>query len=244
RPLLDRMDDLTLALRIEERYPSLNDSLASTIQFLEQAEKKALGADTGPSVRDSLAMRREAARRAMQKAEGCDFNRVIDSRGLRTAAASGSLALVVVVVLCWLYPAVASTAFARLVDPFGTHNWPTATNIELDSFRTRIGRNEAFELRGRIKGFIPEKANVVFRLDGSSPEVHEVRLTKEKDNEARLVTFLRPGQMTRNFAFQVKANDAVTDWLRVEVAPAPTLTSLQVELTFPTYTGLASPSKL
>ena len=39
-PLLARVDDLTLALRIEERYPSLNDALASTVQFLEQAERR------------------------------------------------------------------------------------------------------------------------------------------------------------------------------------------------------------
>src|SRR2546422_4218742 len=50
--------------------------------------------------------------------------------------------------------------------------------------------------------------------------------------------------MQRNFTFQVRANDAVSDWHRVEVAPAPTLTTLdgrpspQVRLFYPSYTGL------
>src|SRR5262245_50121405 len=35
-PLAAADDDLTLALRVEEHYPDLNDSLASTVQFLEQ----------------------------------------------------------------------------------------------------------------------------------------------------------------------------------------------------------------
>src|SRR4051794_11591543 len=34
RPLAGRTDDLSLALKVEELYPSLNDSLASTVEFL------------------------------------------------------------------------------------------------------------------------------------------------------------------------------------------------------------------
>lgn len=34
RPLVIRFNDLDIALRIEERWPGLNDRLASTIQFL------------------------------------------------------------------------------------------------------------------------------------------------------------------------------------------------------------------
>src|SRR5262249_59321467 len=33
-----RTDDLSLALRVEERYPVLNDALASTVEFLRQPE--------------------------------------------------------------------------------------------------------------------------------------------------------------------------------------------------------------
>src|SRR6267142_1205867 len=41
RPLSEPCDDLALALRVEARYPFLNDSLASTVQFLEQPEAEA-----------------------------------------------------------------------------------------------------------------------------------------------------------------------------------------------------------
>src|SRR4051812_22778712 len=33
-PLVAPCDDLTLALRVEDKFPELNDSLASTVQFL------------------------------------------------------------------------------------------------------------------------------------------------------------------------------------------------------------------
>ncbi len=38
RPLSAPTDDLSLALRVEERYPALNDALASTVQFLARRE--------------------------------------------------------------------------------------------------------------------------------------------------------------------------------------------------------------
>src|SRR5687767_4037622 len=37
RPFGKPCDDLNLALRVEEVYPELNDSLASTVQFLKQS---------------------------------------------------------------------------------------------------------------------------------------------------------------------------------------------------------------
>src|SRR5947199_8599916 len=39
-PLSAPADDLALALRIEQRFPYLNDCLASTVQFLERASRR------------------------------------------------------------------------------------------------------------------------------------------------------------------------------------------------------------
>src|SRR5437879_13378445 len=64
RPLGEKADDLTLALRIEEQYPGLNDGLASSIEFLQEAGK--------PGV-DSPALRREAVHHALPRARGCDL---------------------------------------------------------------------------------------------------------------------------------------------------------------------------
>ena len=42
-PLIVRFNDLDIALRIEDRWPGLNDRLASTIQFLRRPDDEALG---------------------------------------------------------------------------------------------------------------------------------------------------------------------------------------------------------
>jgi hypothetical protein len=245
RPLLTRVDDLTLALRIEERYPSLNDALASTVQFLEQAENRDRREEGRPPMVVSSAMRLEAVRRALGKVTGCDFNRIIDTRGLRTAGLSGIAACLAVAVLAWLYPSLTATALARLTDPFGGHAWPRATVLELDKPRERIGRNEAFEVRGRLRGVIPDKAVVIYRVDGGGRVEYECQVNKGADpNTGSLAVQFPAGKMPRSFRFQVKANDAISPWYRVEVAPPPTLALLdgrptpQVRLFFPRYTEL------
>ncbi|MBI1917444.1 MAG: hypothetical protein HYS12_22310 [Planctomycetes bacterium] len=251
RPLADRADDLTLALRIEDRYPSLNDALASTVQFLEQAEKREKPAEGRPAMPVSPAMRLEAVRRALNKADGCDFNRVVDTRGLRTAGLSGLAACVLAATLLVLFPALAATALVRLADPFGSHDFPRVTILELGPHKSRIGRKDVFEVRGRVHGVIPEKAIIVYRQDNAPELKKEVPIVKDKDGRdtrdrgsGSFAAKFPPEQIQHNFSFQVVANDASTEWFRVEVAPAPTLTNLdgkpspQVRLFYPSYTDL------
>ena len=103
RPLSRRCDDLSLALRVEQRFPVLNDALASTVQFLDAP----VGVDG-----ESASLRREAVKRTMDRAKSFDFNRVVDARGLRTAAGCAGLAGAAAVALLLIFPGQASSAWA------------------------------------------------------------------------------------------------------------------------------------
>jgi hypothetical protein len=242
RPLSSRMDDLSLALRIEEAHPVLNDALASTVQFLEQGGH--------PNPGESASMRREAVRRTLKDAAGCDFNRIVDSRHLRTAALLGVLALGAFVFLIARFPAVAGTALTRLFDPFGKHNWPTLTVVELEPFRDRIGRNESFELRGKVTGIIPPNATLYLRAEGLPPQDQTFPIRRESETSGQVVMRLSSAQVQKSFKFQVRANDFLSDPFEVVVLPPPVLTLLdgkpspQLRLYFPAYTDLPSPQDL
>src|SRR5947207_1739376 len=174
QPLWARADDLSLALRVEEQYPSLNDCLASTVQFIEESE-----ADLDRSSSSSL--RREAVQRALQQAEGCNFNRVVDTRGLGLAGLSMMVACVLGTALLLLYPSQARTALRRLTNPFGGVEWPRQTQLEVSFARSRIARNELFEAKGIVRGVIPEKATVVYRFEGASPLETSSEIVPGKD---------------------------------------------------------------
>jgi hypothetical protein len=233
RPLSQRFDDLSLALRIEQRFPALNDALASTVQFLE-----------APLVEgDSASLRREAVKRALGRAEGCDFNRVVDARGLRSAVALAAVASVGALVLLAVFPGASFSALGRLVNPFNNRDLPPQTVLVMETPRDRIGRNESFEIRGHVHGVVPAKAFVSVRIDGFPSTEYSTDITSDGEKTGALALRLEPGKVQRSFHFQVRANDAVSKEYEVKVLPPPVLKapSPQLQLYYPSYTGLPSP---
>jgi hypothetical protein len=237
RPLHDKADDLTLSLRIEKVYPGLNDGLASTVQFLEEADKPGL---------DSPGLRREAVKRALRRAQGCDFGKIIDTRGLRTAGLLMVVACTASVALVLLHPQLAYTAIARLVAPFSGVDWPRQTQLEFPPVRERIGRNEIFEVKGIVRGVLPQTAIVVFKIDGATQIEHVYEIAPgDEPGTGTLTVRLEAGRARNSFTFQVHANDAVPYQSKtIHVSPPPTLTVLDgrpsplVRLHFPAYTDL------
>ena len=165
RPLSAPSDDLSLALRVEEEYPALNDSLASTVQFLERG---------AASESSSASLEREAIKRALGRAAGCDFGKVVNKRGLVWAGVSGGVFATIALVLVLLVPTLAMTALVRLANPFGGHDWPKKTQLEIDPPRQRIGRNESFEIKGLVRGVVPPQAVIVFRFEGFPNLEHQI----------------------------------------------------------------------
>jgi hypothetical protein len=236
RPLWARTDDLSLALRVEARYPALNDALASAVQFLEQPSSSEHA--------ESASLRREAVKRALGRARGFDFQRVVDARGVRAAGLSlltaGGLALALVL----LSPQLAWTAFLRLTHPFGGHDWPRKTQLTVKAPQ-RVARGTAFEIQAAVAGVIPERATVEYRFEGAPPLEQVYEVTRETPTTGNLAARLKPDQVQRSFRFQVRANDALSSWQEVEVLPPPQLAALdgrpspQIHLHFPSYTDLA-----
>ncbi len=186
RPLSAPSDDLSLALRVEEEYPALNDALASTVQFLQRGS---------PTDSSSAALEREAVKRALGSASGCDFGKVVNKRGLVWAGALGGVFTVLAVTLIVFAPLLARTAFLRLANPFGDIDWPKKTQLEIDEPRLRIGRNEAFEVRGRVHGVIPPQATVVFRFEGFPNLEHFCDIKTDETGVGQLHTRLPAGRV-------------------------------------------------
>lgn len=237
KPLAQPTDDLSLALRIEERYPLLNDSLASTVQFLQRT----------PPHGESASMRGEAIRRALARIEGVDFNRVVDARGLRTVFVAAVLVALAGAGLAVRWPALTATAVARVANPFAAIDWPKKTRLHLDKVVERIGRNREYRLQGSVAGVIPKEVTVEVSHDGFPSQQKSFAVHPE---EHTFTLHLKPEEVQRNFRFSVFANDAVAGPFSVAVLPLPVLVAIdgkpspQVRLAPPAYTDLPSPQNL
>lgn len=241
-PLRARTDDLTLALMVEEHYPTLNDCLATAVQFMDQGENAPEG--------ESGAMRRSALRMTMQKAAGCDFLKVINARGMRLAGLLGFATVSALVALVWLYPTESGTAAVRLLDPFGGYVWPSETQIALEKPPPRTAINQAFEIKGTVTGVVPSEGKLLLRQSGFGVREVPIKIHKDNDSQGRILIRLPDTQVQNNFDFKVLAHDGATPWHSVTVSPPPTYGLLdgkpcpQVRLDYPTYSDLPSPRYL
>src|SRR5437773_7387045 len=234
KPLLSPTDDLSLALGIENYYPSLIDSLASTVEFLEIPEESEASGSAG--------LRRAAIQQTLRQLKEINFNRVVDTRGVRTAGLSLIVCGVLGITLVALHPLLAWTALERLAVPFGSRDWPRQTQLEISlEPYTRIARGEPFEIHGQVYGVIPDQAVITF--EGLSPAKQSYNVLHDPDADVGLLT-ARLDRAEKSFRLQVQAHDAVSGCYEVEVLPPPVLVPLegrpspQVTLEFPLYTDL------
>jgi hypothetical protein len=243
RPLTTRTDDLSLALRVEERYPHLNDALASTVQFLEQT------GDTNPGT--SPALEKEAVQRALRLAQGCNFFTAVNHRGIILSVVGFALFLGTCVALLALAPP-ARTAFVRFTDPFGDHSWVAAgTQTQLAVHYPRnLAIGQPLAITGEVRGKIPDpaKATIEFEDISMPPRQVDIKLLSESHGTFVASNIKIPSH-SREVRFRVRAGDAVSPpqsgaWHSIALRLPPQLASLngkpspQITIRQPRYTEL------
>jgi hypothetical protein len=245
RALILRTDSLSIALELEEKYPALNDALASAVSFLDGPEPEARGI--------SNRLQAAAVRSARRLADRYEFRRMVPSGACWRAAWAFGLAVAVAVPLVLVNRDRAATALVRLADPFGVHPWPTKTRIEIlapTNLSIRIPKGEPFELKFVVRGLIKDRATVTFRLHAGDEFEEQYPLVVGNDpnsfSAAVVSTKIDPNRLPNSFTFRIVSNDADTDWQKVEVVPPPRLipidgrASPRFWVVPPAYTGLPS----
>ena len=249
-PLARRSDNLSLALRIEGVYPELNDSLASTVQFLEHPDSPLMG---------DPKMRERAVEKAVNQARSFDFHAILDYRFLGLAA----VALLAVVGSTWLLfsrePELSRTGLLRLVDPFGHHPW---TRIDVPDAVTRIAVGQPFRVKGEIEGIVPRTVKIELQVLNpfnkkfeSRPEITTAVKADLSGRKGTLFAPLDVSQKPLSFQYRILGNDGTfphrrSQWHQVEVLQPPSFADLdglpspQIQILPPAYTGLPSPIKL
>ena len=155
---------LAVAMLLEDRFPRLNDSLASAVDFLEAGS-------TGGMNR----FRRVAVRRAENLADRYELATVVPTGRMWKAFWLALLVVAGAATLALLDTSRTVLALTRLADPFGKHPWPTKTRLEvLDPLprpdgRIMLARGEPLPVKFAVRGVLPDHAVVSVRLSGEGP---------------------------------------------------------------------------
>jgi hypothetical protein len=232
KPLIVKFADLDIALRIESRWPGLNDRLASTVQFLRQTR--------GDDRLGSQALRDATIEQTKLEVEGIDFRQAADPRSTARAVAWAALAIGSIAAVAWAAPDSSRIAFNRLVRPFGPDQWPQSTHLTIlpDETPTKIARGMPFTLAVAVAPGerLPSTATVTYRYPDGETATEPLRPTDDGTFRGRIESVSAP------FSFTVEAGDDVTKPWSVAVVPPPVLEKTTVRVIAPAYTALASQS--
>src|SRR5262245_19441930 len=223
-PLLTRLRNVDLALQVESQFPSLNDQLASAVEFAEEP----VASDRS----GSPALKAAVVDQVTRRLAAFDFGKALDWTSARRAAVSAAFVSALALVLVLASPGSARIALARLANPFGPTAWPRQTHLEVVNPPVRLARGEPFQLTVQVaQGRVPDRADVHYQFEGGDLARDPLQPHSNRQFTGGLEA------VTRSFDFYVRAGDGLTETHRVEVVPPPELIRLNVRLKYPPYTG-------
>ncbi len=241
-PLLTRLSDLDLALRIERRYPDLRDSLASAVQFLQSGQDKRVG---------SLEMQHATIAAALERLRRVSPESMIEMQPVRRAGAwAGGTAAVFVMLVSLNWP-TAALAFQRLALPFAKLPWPRQFELRFvtEKLETLKGdeNNSMVVAKGETvslyventRGPLPKNLTFESRVEALTPRAEPMRQTslydaKGKPREIGTITLTIAQGPIRIRAF---GGDGETETFELDVIEPPRVEGLNVRLIPPAYSG-------
>lgn len=241
-PLLVPMSDIDLALRIERRFPKFRDSLASTIQFLQENQDPRLGAPE---------LQKRVIDKTLRQAKLIDFEDVVQTKTVQQIAWTALLVCLTTAFVVGFNQVEAATALKRLVFPFGSHPWPRQTHLQFVDKHLevlvadpqdplRVARGDTLELTAVNLNHhkrLPNDIQLEFKHpDGSITRESMQRTTLRSGEEPTREAAFASLVIKAPFQFRaVGGDDQTMDWFSLEVVPPPVTESLQLRLIPPKY---------
>ena len=241
RPLSVDLTDVELAARIEQQNPGLEDSLTSTVQFLQSRGDERVGSqELQEAVIDST----------LSKLHEVRVNSVVETKPVQKLAWSAVLTCAVVALIVGFNQAEASTAIKRLMCPFSNTPWPRQFELRFvnqdlnplaeDGESLTAVQGESIELFvENTNGDLPRDLTFFYRRSDGRVIAEKMRQATLYDSERNPreiggVTLL----VTSGPLFLwAKGGDGDTPPFQVDVVPPPQIESLKVQVTPPKYTG-------
>ena len=248
-PLLAPLSDLALAARIEQRFPELQDRLASGLQFARDLDDPRVG---------SRDLKRGVIDSAIEAMQHIDIDTVIEPRTARRAALVATGLVAVGLALVAFRPLEAGTGLGRLY-LLSSEQWPRTVDLQfLDStlapspwdgrHGVRLPAGESIELQVvNTRGDLPPESVIELRhADGPVRTrrilaVQSLEQSTQRGSADRLrdvgTSLLVPPEGFEKLEFRARGGDDATEWIPLSMIPPPLLESLGVVLIPPAYTG-------
>ena len=241
-PLTTEFSNVELASRIEKQNPTFQDSLSSTVQFLESDQDAAIG---------SPKLQQQVIAQTLQRLDQISVEGLIETRPVQRVATWAVGTCVLVAVVVGFNQADAATAMNRLLFPFSSTPWPRDVELRFVDHDLRpltaslnggltVVQGETLELYvENQRGALPEDLTFIHRRSNGKIVREPMRQTTLWDSEgaAREIGGASLHVTNGPLFFWARGGDGETVPLQVDVVPPPRIDSLRVSVRPPAYTG-------
>lgn len=241
-PLTTDFTNVELASRIEKHNPDFNDSLSSTVQFLEDGQNEQIG---------SPKLQQQVIGQTLQRLDQISVEGLIETRPVQKVAwwAVGTCLLVSLVV--GLNQADAATAMNRLLFPFSSIPWPREVELRFVDKDLRpleasmesgltVVQGETLELYiENQNGALPPDLTLIHRRANGKVIREPMRQSTlwNAEGQAREIGGASLHVTSGPLFFWARGGDGETVPVQVDVVPPPEIEQLQVTISPPEYTG-------
>ena len=219
-PLLRKTSDRKAAVHLGHRYPKLEEDLVSAVE---------LSANRGhmPGVSRSLvaAALEQIGRRTH------DIN-LRAAAPLRPALETAGVFALVLVLLGAAYawrPEAVRNALARLFRPGSSVPFFSYVRLQITPGDTVLARGDSVDIKAAMSWREVDSARLTIRTNGE--------VIKQTLPCAKNLAHWQSGPLFDDLAYRLGAGDALSDWHRVRVVPAPALAGKSAVVRVPDYAG-------
>ncbi|MFQ6091115.1 MAG: DUF4175 family protein [bacterium] len=227
RPLLRTPSIQQLALRLEERFPQLQDRLIGTLQLWGKHESNPEGY--------SLEMIEVAALESENLSQPLNFKEVVDVRRCWKAGRYVLGLLTVGLLLLLVFPATFHSSLTRVAHPLTDFPKPQRTFIAVSPGDTQTVSEEDVVISVQVMGEIPEEV-VLHTVEVGDENWKTYPCEKESDRKYTYVL----QRIKRSLSYSVEAGDAESAVHTIAVIDRPMVRRLKLRYTFPPYTRLSA----
>ena len=223
-----KLEDVSVAQRVEWSFPQFRDRLSSSIQFLAHRG--------GNAQMGSIDLQQAVVAEAERLAEGLDFSDCLNSRATRQAA---MFAVPVVLLAAAVFAAdrdSSQLALRRLALPWSLEAWPRWNQLYFEETPTRLAAGQDFTVAVRdANHHLPSTVVMQYWFAGDSEDqIENYRMARSKNAMSH-----HRKNITRSFQYRaIGGDDDTMAWLPLQVVEPAAVEEFNVHLQPPPHSGL------
>ncbi len=209
-----------LAVKVEQRYPDIDNRLINSLLLSEEDDEEA------------YELIREVIEEGSTDLTRVNVNDAVPKRRMRLLMGGSALAVVAMVGYAAAFPEHFTNALGRMLVPFGGPPPLTRTRINDVTPKDKdVLSGDTLTIAASFGGVLPQRAEVFY-----TPEADETKiLAMHAEGEAHERFVATMSGVSQSFEYYVAAGDAGSETYRITVHHRPVVSELRLKIVPPSY---------